>query len=294
MPSEADSRTALRGVLAQLERRFRQPRVVLELPLGPLMLGGGGLQLGHAAAQPVDLGSRATLRVRSVVHGPDYRSGRTAGVKGSFGGSPGSRRDSAMLERVLAWIAWEHLALAGLAWALLTAGSLAVVLRIVLALPHDYFEVDASPRTAWTAASCRAQRRRDPAHRRRHRAVLPRGSRPGRAHRAGRHVPGRFSTAAAAGARAGAPAWRVASAQPPALPLRSPATTTAATVGSAQRPKVAVANACTSASVSSRVPACARSVAARLGPAASEPGMPAGISGLRARDRARWAYRTFR
>ncbi len=57
-----------------------------------------------------------------------------------------------MLERVLAWIAWEHLALAALAWALLTAGSLAVVLRIVLALPHDYFEVDASPRTAWTAA----------------------------------------------------------------------------------------------------------------------------------------------
>jgi hypothetical protein len=57
-----------------------------------------------------------------------------------------------MLERVLARIAWEHLALAALAWALLTAGSLAVVLRVVLALPHDYFEADASPRTAWTAA----------------------------------------------------------------------------------------------------------------------------------------------
>ena len=57
-----------------------------------------------------------------------------------------------MLDGVLAQIAWEHLALAVLAWALLTAGSLAVVLRIVLALPHDYFEVDAAPRTAWTAA----------------------------------------------------------------------------------------------------------------------------------------------
>ena len=122
--------------------------------------------------------------------------------------------------------------------ALLTAGSLAVVLRIVLALPHDHFEVDGITSRRVDGGSCRAQRRRDPAHRRRHRAVLPRGPRPGRAHRAGRHFPGRFSTSAAAGARAGAPAWRAASAQPPARPLRSPATTTAATVGSAQRPKV--------------------------------------------------------
>ena len=57
-----------------------------------------------------------------------------------------------MLEGVLARIAWEHLALAVLAWLLLTAGSLAVVLRIVLTLPQDYFELDASPRIGWTAA----------------------------------------------------------------------------------------------------------------------------------------------
>ncbi len=55
-----------------------------------------------------------------------------------------------MLDRVLSWIEWEHLALAALVWALLTAGSLAVVLRIVLVLPEDYFEVNQPPLTSWT------------------------------------------------------------------------------------------------------------------------------------------------
>jgi hypothetical protein len=53
-----------------------------------------------------------------------------------------------MLEGVPAWIEWRHLVLAALVWALLTASSLAVVLWIVLALPEDYFEVEASPHTA--------------------------------------------------------------------------------------------------------------------------------------------------
>jgi len=56
-----------------------------------------------------------------------------------------------MLARVLSWIEWEHLALVALVWVLLTAGSLAIVLRIVLALPEDYFEVDQPPLTSWTA-----------------------------------------------------------------------------------------------------------------------------------------------
>ena len=56
-----------------------------------------------------------------------------------------------MLDRVLSWVAWEHLALAALVWVLLTAGSLAIVLRIVLALPEDYFEVDQPRLTSWTA-----------------------------------------------------------------------------------------------------------------------------------------------
>ena len=56
-----------------------------------------------------------------------------------------------MLDRVASWIEWEHLALAALVWVLLTAGSLAIVLRIVLALPEDYFEAEPSPRTPWTA-----------------------------------------------------------------------------------------------------------------------------------------------
>lgn len=53
---------------------------------------------------------------------------------------------------MLSWLEWEHLALAALVWVLLTAGSLAVVLRIVLALPEGYFEVDQPPVTSWTAS----------------------------------------------------------------------------------------------------------------------------------------------
>jgi hypothetical protein len=59
-------------------------------------------------------------------------------------------RASAMLDRVPSWIEWEHLALVALVWVLLTAGSLAIVLRIVLALPEDYFEADQPPLTSWT------------------------------------------------------------------------------------------------------------------------------------------------
>ena len=44
----------------------------------------------------------------------------------------------------------RHVALAGSIWALLTAGSLAVVLRVVLALPEDYFTVEPPERAAWT------------------------------------------------------------------------------------------------------------------------------------------------
>jgi hypothetical protein len=57
-----------------------------------------------------------------------------------------------MLDRVPSWIEWEHLALVALVWALLTTGSLAIVLRIVLALPVDYFEVDQPPLTSRRAA----------------------------------------------------------------------------------------------------------------------------------------------
>ena len=57
-----------------------------------------------------------------------------------------------MLDRVPSWIEWEHVALAALVWVLLTAGSLAIVLWIALALPEDYFEVDQPPLTSWTAA----------------------------------------------------------------------------------------------------------------------------------------------
>ena len=63
---------------------------------------------------------------------------------------PASRQSSAVVAGVLGWIEWEHVALVVLVWTLLTAGSLAIVLRIVLALPADYFEVDQAPRTRWT------------------------------------------------------------------------------------------------------------------------------------------------
>ena len=44
----------------------------------------------------------------------------------------------------------RHLALAAGIWIVLTAGSLAVVLRVVLALPADYFERNQPARVSWT------------------------------------------------------------------------------------------------------------------------------------------------
>jgi hypothetical protein len=44
------------------------------------------------------------------------------------------------------------LAFGAAVWLALTAGSLALVLRITLALPEDYFERPAAPRGSWTAA----------------------------------------------------------------------------------------------------------------------------------------------
>jgi len=44
----------------------------------------------------------------------------------------------------------EHVLLAAGVWLLLNVGSLALVLRIALALPEDYFESDAPVRTRWT------------------------------------------------------------------------------------------------------------------------------------------------
>jgi hypothetical protein len=51
---------------------------------------------------------------------------------------------------VLSWIEWHHVAVAGLLWVVLTAGSLAVVLRIALSLPEDYFEAEQPRRHSWT------------------------------------------------------------------------------------------------------------------------------------------------
>jgi len=65
---------------------------------------------------------------------------------------PAPHLGSAILDRVPSWIEWEHLALAALVWALLTAASLAIVLRITLALPEDYFELEQPPLTSWTAS----------------------------------------------------------------------------------------------------------------------------------------------
>jgi hypothetical protein len=58
----------------------------------------------------------------------------------------------AILGRVPAWLQWEHVAWFVLVWVLLTAGSFALVLRIVLALPEEYFEAGPPPRQSWTAA----------------------------------------------------------------------------------------------------------------------------------------------
>ena len=46
---------------------------------------------------------------------------------------------------------WKHVVLVALGWALLTAGSFAIVLRILLALPPDYFESQRALDTRWTA-----------------------------------------------------------------------------------------------------------------------------------------------
>ena len=43
---------------------------------------------------------------------------------------------------------WKHLALIALGWALLTAGSFAIVLRILLTLPPEYFESEGSLRAS--------------------------------------------------------------------------------------------------------------------------------------------------
>jgi hypothetical protein len=52
---------------------------------------------------------------------------------------------------VLAGIEWHHVGLAALVWVGLTAGSLAVVTRIVVTLPEDYFERVSEARRRWTA-----------------------------------------------------------------------------------------------------------------------------------------------
>jgi hypothetical protein len=52
----------------------------------------------------------------------------------------GGRRPAARVVSLLGWIEWQHLVAAALLWVVLTAGSLAVVLRIALSLPEDYFE----------------------------------------------------------------------------------------------------------------------------------------------------------
>jgi len=52
---------------------------------------------------------------------------------------------------MLAWIEWHHLGAVALLWVALTAGSLAVVARIVIMLPADYFQRPPAARTMWTA-----------------------------------------------------------------------------------------------------------------------------------------------
>lgn len=51
---------------------------------------------------------------------------------------------------MFAWLQWHHVGLAALLWVGVTAGSLAVVLRIVLSIPEDYFAADQPRRTGWT------------------------------------------------------------------------------------------------------------------------------------------------
>ena len=44
----------------------------------------------------------------------------------------------------------RHIVLAAAVWIVLTVGSLAIVLRVVLALPVDYFERERAAHTSWT------------------------------------------------------------------------------------------------------------------------------------------------
>ena len=44
----------------------------------------------------------------------------------------------------------RHIVLAAAVWIVLTVGSLAIVLRVVLALPVDYFERERTAQTSWT------------------------------------------------------------------------------------------------------------------------------------------------
>ena len=55
------------------------------------------------------------------------------------------------LMRVVHAIDVHHLVVAASVWLLLTGGSLAVVVKVVLALPADYFEAARPPRASWTA-----------------------------------------------------------------------------------------------------------------------------------------------
>jgi hypothetical protein len=57
-----------------------------------------------------------------------------------------------MLDRMPAWLEWKHVALLAVGWGLLMAGSFAIVLRILLALPPEYFENERSHRALWTVA----------------------------------------------------------------------------------------------------------------------------------------------
>lgn len=54
------------------------------------------------------------------------------------------------LAGLFAWIEWHHLGLAAVVWAVLTAGSLAVVARVVVVLPEDYFERASTQHRPWT------------------------------------------------------------------------------------------------------------------------------------------------
>jgi hypothetical protein len=54
--------------------------------------------------------------------------------------------------RALGPIDAGHVALAVAVWVVLTAGSLAIVLRVVLGLPADYFEREPQARPPWTLA----------------------------------------------------------------------------------------------------------------------------------------------